>query len=77
MAGAVPIQDAASWTALGPQQTHCWVALVALRIAALGGFEPSQARPLQAPLAGAALVALVGLAPARLQGRAARVAGQQ
>ena len=40
---------------------------MALRCAALGGFEPSQARPLQGPLAGAALVALVGLGPTRLQ----------
>ena len=31
-----------------------------LRIAALGGFRPSQARPQQAPLVGAALVALAG-----------------
>ena len=41
-----------------------------LRIVALGGFEPSQARPQQAPLDGAALVALVGLVPACLQGQA-------
>ena len=60
MAGAVPSHGAASLAALGPQQTHRWVALVALRIVALGGFEPSQARPQQAPLDGAALVALVG-----------------
>ena len=59
MAGAVPIHDAASWAALGPQQTHRWVALVALRIAALGGFEPSQARPQQAPLDGAALMVVM------------------
>ena len=50
---------------------------MALRCAALGDFEASQARPLQAPLAGAALVALVGLAPTRLQELVAQVAGQQ
>ena len=77
MAGAVPIHDAASWAALGPQQTHRWVTLMALRIAALGGFEPSQARPQQAPLDGAALVALVDLVPAHLQGGATRAAEQQ
>ena len=68
VAGGVPSHGAAFLAALGPQQTHHWVALVALRYAALGGFKPSQARPLQAPLAGAALVALVGLdSPTRLQ----------
>ena len=50
---------AAPLAALGLQLTLAGVALVALRIAALGGFEPSQARPQQAPLDGAALVALV------------------
>ena len=68
---------AASLAALGLQQTPDGVALVALRIAALGGFGPSQARPQQAPLDGAALVALVNLVPARLQGRATRAAEQQ
>ena len=67
MAGAVPIHDAASWAALGPQLTPFGgVALVALRIAALGGFGPSQARPQQAPLDGAALVALVETSVAAL-----------
>ena len=40
--------------------THHWVAPVALRYVALGGFGPSQARPQQAPLVGAALMALAG-----------------
>ena len=31
-----------------------------MRFAALGGFKPSQARPQQAPLVGAALMALAG-----------------
>ena len=39
--------------------THRWVTPVALRYAALGGFGPSQARPQQAPLDGAALVVVM------------------
>ena len=50
----------AAWAALEHQVTHHRVALVALRYAALGGFGPSQARPQQAPLVGAALVTLAG-----------------
>ena len=49
----------AAWAALDSQQTPDGVALMALRIAALGGFGPSQARPQQAPFEGAALVALM------------------
>ena len=56
----VVVASVAAWAALGHQLTPDGVALVALRIAALGGFEPSQARPQQAPVDGAALVALVG-----------------
>ena len=56
----VVLASVAIWAALDPQLTPDGVALVALRIAALGGFGPSQARPQQAPVDGAALVALVG-----------------
>ena len=54
---------AALLAALDPQVAPDGAALVAatrLRIAALGGFGPSQARPQQAPFVGAALVALAG-----------------
>ena len=54
----VVLPSVAAWAALEHQVTHRWVAPVALRYAALGGFGPSQARPQQAPLVGAALVAL-------------------
>ena len=56
----VVLPSVAAWAALEHQVTHRWVAPVALRYAALGGFGPSQARPQQAPLVGAALVALAG-----------------
>ena len=46
--------------AMDHQLTLDGVALAVLRIAALGGFGPSQARPQQAPVDGATLVALVG-----------------
>ena len=62
----VAMASVAALAALDPQLTPDGVALMALRIAALGGFGPSQARPQQAPLDGAALVALVDLVPARL-----------
>ena len=61
--GAALLVQLASFTAgaaLDHQLTPDGVALVALRYAALGGFGPSQARPQQAPVDGAALVALVG-----------------
>ena len=54
------LASVAAWAALEHQVTHRWVALVALRIAALGGFGPSQPSPEKAPVDGAALVALVG-----------------
>ena len=54
----VVMPSVAAWAALEHQVTHHRVALVALRYAALGGFGPSRARPQQAPLVGAALVAL-------------------
>ena len=54
------LPSVAAWAALEHQVTHRWVAPVALRYVALGGFGPSQARPQQAPLVGAALVALAG-----------------
>ena len=54
----VVLPSVAAWAALEHQVTHHRVALVAVRYAALGGFGPSQARPQQAPLVGAALVAL-------------------
>ena len=53
---------AASLAAQDPQLTLDGAALVAvtrLRIMALGGFEPSQARPQQAPFDGAALVVAI------------------
>ena len=76
-------------------------AATCLRISALGGFEPSQARPQQAPLDGAALVvvlasvaawaaldpqltpdgaalvSLLDLVAARMQGQATRAVEQQ
>ena len=73
----VQLASVAAWAALDHQLTPDGVALVALRIAALGGFGPSQARPQQAPLDGAALVALVDLVAARPQGRATQAAEQQ
>ena len=53
------LPSVAAWAALEHQVTHRWVTPVALRYAALGGFGPSQARPQQAPLDGAAFVAQV------------------
>ena len=50
----------AALAALDHQLTPDGVALVAMRYVAPGGFGPSQARPQQAPVDGAALVALAG-----------------
>ena len=53
----VVLPSVAAWAALDHQQAPIvGAALVALRVAALRGFGPSQARPQQAPLDGAALV---------------------
>ena len=54
----VTMTSVAAWAALDPQLTPDGATLVAvnrLRIAALGGFGPSQAIPQQAPIVGAAL----------------------
>ena len=59
----VQLASVAAWAALDHQLTPDGVTLVALRIAALGGFGPSQARPQQAPFVGAALaVAMASVA---------------
>ena len=52
----VVLPSVAAWAALDHQQAPLvGAALVALRVAALRGFGPSQARPQQAPIVGAAL----------------------
>ena len=57
----VVLPSVAAWAALDHQQAPIvGAALVALRVAALRGFGPSQARPQQAPVDGASLVALAG-----------------
>ena len=55
----VMLASVAAWAALDHQLTPDGVVLMDLRITALGGFEPSQARPQQAPFEGAALVVML------------------
>ena len=57
----VAMASVAELAALDHQQAPIvGAALVALRVAALRGFGPSQARPLQAPVDGTCLMALAG-----------------
>ena len=53
----VVVPSVAAWAALGHQQAPIiGAALMVLRVVALAGFEPYQARPQQTPLVGVALV---------------------
>ena len=71
----VVLASVAAWAALDPQLTPDGVALVALRIAALGGFGPSQARPQHALLDRATLVVVVASVAALLAALVALVGG--